>query len=208
MAILLALLAFTPLGFAACGGGDEAAAPAPTDEPAPTVLTQAEIISAGDGICAEVNAAVGTIQSAETSDPTVAAAQVADLYSGLADRLDSLGVPSDGDAPTEVISAARTLADQATTDTTTALEQFQTAAAAYGFTDCAEDPSAPVATGGDTDTGAGTDTGGTVEPAQAPEPAPAPEPVDPSTGGGGGAAPAPPDTGGGSGGSSGGISPG
>lgn len=176
-----------------------------TPEPAPSALTQTELISAGDNICAEINAAVGTIQASETSDETIKATQIASLYSGLAERLDGLGIPTDGDAPVDVIATAEALGDPATSDQETALAEFQQTAADYGFTDCAESPSAPISTGTDTDTGTdpGTDTGGTVEPAPAPEPAPV---APPDTGGG--VAPAPPDTGGGSGGSSGGISPG
>ncbi len=214
-ALLLTLLLLAPLGVAACGGGDEETpAPVATEEPAAPDLTQADLISAGDGICAEVNAAIGTIQTIETTDSTVQATQIADLYAGVAERLEGLGTPSDGEAPTAVIAAAATLGDPATTDPTAALAEFQTAASAYGFTDCAEDPAAPVATGGDSDADSGTG-GGTVDPAPAPTPdpapapAPAPTPTEPPTGGG--VVPTPPSSGGGSGGSggsSGGISPG
>jgi len=207
-ALALCLLALATAGLAACGGGnEETAAPVTTPEPAPSALTQTELISAGDNICAEINAAVGTIQASETSDETIKTTQIADLYSGLAERLDGLGIPTDGDAPVDVIATAEALGDPATSDQETALAEFQQTAADYGFTDCAESPSAPISTGTDTDTGTGTDTGtdtgGTVEPAPAPEPAPV---APPDTGGG--VTPAPPDTGGGSGGSSGGISPG
>ncbi len=212
--LLLALMLLAPVGLAACGGGDEeASAPAPVEEPASTSLTQSELISAGDGICAEVNAAIGTIQSIETTDASVQTTQIADLYAGVAERLDGLGAPSDGDPPSDVIAAATALGDPTGSDPTTALAEFQAAATAYGFTDCAEDPAAPISTGPDSDGGTGTD-GGTVEPAPAPEPepapAPAPEPApaptEPPTGGG--VTPNPPDSGGGTGGSSGGISPG
>lgn len=209
-ALALCLLVLAPAGLAACGGGDEeASAPVTTPEPAPSALIQAELISAGDTICAEINAAVGTIQTSETSDETIKATQIADLYSGLAERLDGLGIPTDGDPPVDVIATAEALGDPATSDQETALAEFQQTAADYGFRDCAESPSAPISTGTDTDAGTdsgtdtGTDTGGTVEPAPAPEPAPV---APPDTGGG--VTPAPPDTGGGSGGSSGGISPG
>jgi hypothetical protein len=216
-AVLLILLILAPAGVAACGGGDEeASAPAPAEEPAATTLTRSELISAGDGICAEVNAAIGTIQASEVSDETVKTTQIADLYAGVAERLDGLGTPSDGEAPSDVIAAATALGDPAATDPDAALAEFQAAAAEYGFTDCAEDPAAPVATDGDggagADSGTGTGSdGGTVEPAPppAPEPTPAPTPAptEPPTGGG-----VAPDSGGGSGGgsggSSGGISPG
>jgi hypothetical protein len=210
LAPLLSVLVFGSLGLAACGGGDgEGAATTSTTEPAPTALSQADLVSAGDGICAEINAAVGTIQASETSDEAIQTSQIADLYAGLAERLDGLGTPTDGAPPVDVIDAAQTLGDPATTDPDAALAELQQAAADYGFEDCAESPEAPTSTGsdtdGDTDTGTDTDTGGAVEPTPSPEPVPAPvEP--PSTGGG--VVPTPPDTGGGSGGSSGGISPG
>ncbi len=212
-ALLLVMLILAPVGLAACGGGDEEQPePAQVEAPATPDLTQAELISAGDGICAEVNAAIGTIQTIETTDETVQATQIADLYSGVAERLEGLGTPSDGDAPTEVIAAATRLGDPAGSDQATALADFQTAAAGYGFTDCAEDPAAPVAGGDSTDGGAGSDGGTsdpapTTEPTPTPAPTPAPTPTEPPTGGG--VVPTPPDSGGGgSGGSSGGISPG
>ncbi len=127
----------------------------PVEQPVAPDLTQAELISAGDGICAEVNAAIGTIQTIETTDETVQANQIADLYAGVAERLDGLGTPSDGDAPTAVIAAATELGDPANPDPTAALAEFQTAASTYGFTECAEDPAAPVSTGGDTGDGDG-----------------------------------------------------
>lgn len=212
-ALLISLLVLGPIGLAACGGGSEdTAAPVTTTETVPE-LTQADLVSAGDGICAEINAAVGTIQASETSDETVQAAQIADLYAGLAERLDSLGSPSDGEPPTDVIAAADDLGDPENIDREASLAEFQQAAADYGFTDCADSPEAPVSnvdgSGIDSGSGTGSDTAtdGGVEPTPVPEPEPAP--VDPSTGGG--VVPVPPDSGGGSGGSggsSGGIGPG
>ncbi|MFA9566469.1 MAG: hypothetical protein ACERLM_17495, partial [Acidimicrobiales bacterium] len=137
--------------------------------------------------------------------------QISDIYGGMADRLAALGVPTDGPAPTEVIDAARALADSSAVDGAAALDELQTAAAAYGFTDCAEAPAAPSGTGGGS-SNSGDGSGGSAEPTPAPTPtptpapAPAPAPAPPSTGGG-----VAPSTGGGSGGggsSSGGISPG
>ena len=211
-ALLLLLVLLAPVGIAACGGDDEeAAAPEPVEQPVTPDLTMDELVSAGDGICAEVNAAIGTIQTIETTDETVQSDQIADLYAGVAERLEGLGTPSDGEAPTAVIAAATELGDPAIADPEATLAEFQTAASAYGFSDCAEDPAAPVSTGTDTDTGAGTGTddatdGGTDGATVDPAPAPAPAPAEPPTGGG--VAPSQPDSGGGSGGSSGGISPG
>ncbi len=195
-----------------CGGGDDSASSTePVDvAPASPTLSQADVISSGDGICAEVNAAVGSIQASETSDEALKATQIADLYAGLADRLENLGTPSDGDAPVAMIEAARALGEAETVDAT-ALSAFQTAAQEYGMMTCAETPVAPVDTG--SSTGTGTDGGTSTAPDSAPAPTPAPDPAPapaptPTPPTGGGVAPTPPDTGGGSGGSSGGISPG
>ncbi len=220
IAVLLVLFALIPVGLSACGGDGNSEDPVPTtEEPAAaSKLTQAELISTGDGICAEVNAAIGSIQASDLADDTTRATQVADLYAGLADSLEGLGTPSDGEPPTDVIAAARTLGDVDTADET-ALGTFQTAASDYGMLTCAEAPAAPVDTGTDGGTSVPTDPGtGDPVPAPVPEPEPVPAPAQvpsPTPPSGGGVAPVPPDTGGGtggsggsSGGSSGGISPG
>ena len=190
---------------AGCGGGDGDSEPVQTDKPTEVVLTQDELIAEADGICAEVNAAIGTINSSEAADATEQAAQRADIYDGLADRLEELGNPSDGSPPTAVISAARALggsdADEAD------LAEFQDAADEYGLSTCAEDPEAPsgtpsVSDGTDTGSTSGSTSGTTPAPAPVPAPAPAPVPDD-----GGGAAPVNPGSGGGVA-PSGGISPG
>lgn len=216
------LLAATTVSLAAagCGGGDESApAPAPVEQPAePAALTKDELISQGDGICAEVNAAVGTIDGSTIIAESDKLKQKGDLYAGLADRLEELGTPSDGEAPTEVIAALR---GDPGAESGVDLAAFQEAATAYGFTECAEAPVAPVPESAGAESPAGTEStdsspGGEstyTEPAPpAPAPAPAPAPsetggVNPDagsgtggTGGGGG--------GGSSGGSSGGIGPG
>ncbi len=199
-----ALLVASAWLVAACGGGDdEAPDPAASGEPIDVVLTRDELISEADQVCAEVNAAVGTIDTSEAADETLRAAQRADLYEGLADRLEALGNPSDGSPPTAVISAARALGDPESDAAD--LEAFQEAADEYGLSTCSEDPEAPTGTpsvDGDGATGAGGASSGTPSPAPAPAPAPTPTP-----GTGGGAAPATPGTGGGTA-PSGGISPG
>lgn len=187
-----------------CGGGDETSDPVATEAPTEVVLTRDELIAEADGICAEVNAAIGTINSAEVADETTRAAQRADIYDGLADRLEELGTPSDGSPPTAVISAARQLGDPEADQVD--LEAFQEAADEYGLSACAEEPEAPTGTpsasdGADAASSAGT-TGSTPAPSPAPAPAPAPAPDT-----GGGAAPVNPGTGGGVA-PSGGISPG
>ena len=216
-AILLLALIGTA-GIAGCGGGDEEEppAPAPVEEPveSPT-LTQNELINEGDSYCAEANAAVGTI-SESTADDSIKESQIAGIYSGLADDLESLGAPTEGDAPTDVIEAAQALSESDSTTAASALTTFQSAADAYGFVECGEAPAAPASSSGSTSTDVpdtGDSTGGYVEPAPAPvEPAPAPvepAPVDPGTGGGVvPSTPADPGTGGSGGSSSGGISPG
>lgn len=208
----LAVLALG-IGLSACGGSDnssETPAPAVTTTEATVALTTDDLISQGDAICAEVNAALGAIE-ASTADETTKSGQIAEIYDGLAQRLGDLGTPTDGEPPTEVIAAAQDLADGSSD--TAALE---TAAADYGFTDCAEAPTATSYPGGSTETGSGgTDSTGTYAPPatdtvpDTTTPAPAPPPTT-----GGGVAPTTPDpgtsTGGSSGGgaSSGGIGPG
>ena len=195
-----ALLVSAALLLAACGGGgdEEAAAPS-TEAPTEVVLTLDELISEADGVCAEVNAAIGTIDSSEAADETLRAAQRADIYQGLADRLEELGTPSDGSPPTAVIAAARALGDP--TADSTDLVAFQEAADEYGLSTCAEDPEAPSGTPSVDGTGtAGGSSGTAPAPTPAPAPAPAPDP-------GGGATPSSPGTGGGTA-PSGGISPG
>ncbi len=158
------------LAVAGCGGSDD---PAPTppaaEQPAePEALTKDQLIAQGDRICAEVNAAVGTIDGSTTIAESDKAGQKADLYDGLADRLEDLGTPSDGDAPTAVIAALR---GEPTSDATAGTEAetgaesaagsdpaaFQEAAAAYGFSDCAEAPSAPTSTGTESDGSVGAE---------------------------------------------------
>jgi hypothetical protein len=198
-ALALSLVAALLL-VAGCGGGEEQVDAPTTEEPAQLILTKDELIAEADGVCAEINAAIGTINSAESTEESVKSSQRADLYDGLADRLEELGNPSDGSPPTAVIAAARNLAspDADASD----LEAFQEAAEEYGFSTCAEDPKAPSGTPSTSDTdGSGASQGGSgTAPTPAPPPAPAP-------GTGGGAAPSTPGSGGGSS-PSGGISPG
>jgi len=206
---------FLGFGLAACGGSDDEDPPpatATTGAAEPAALTTESLIEQGDAICAEVNAALGSIASS-TADETTKSSQLASIYDGLAERLGQLGTPTDGDPPTDVIAAVQDLAD-GTGDTA----ELTAAAEDYGFTDCAE---APEATSYPTDS-TGTDTGdatGTVPeetytpPATEAPPAPAPPATTPPSGGGtgGGVAPAPPPTSGGSssgGAASGGIGPG
>jgi len=196
---------------AGCGGSDSAPPPPPAPAPEPATLSKADLISQGDGLCAEVNAAIGTIQNSTTIAESDKVSQVSELYSGLADRLEKLGTPDDGEAPADVVAALRELGDPAGTGDPAA---FQDAARTYGFIECAGGPSAPAVpdTSGSTTPSTSPDTGQTYEtPESAPAPAPAPETggVTPDAPSGG---TAPPSSGSGSPGSggsgTGGIGPG
>lgn len=159
-----AALGLVALGIAGCGGdddGDTTATPTTTAAEAPAALSKEELVAQGDGICAEVNAAVGTVGSTE-SGAASAAVQVADLYAGMVERLRGLGAPSDDAAGyDEFLAAAEQLAQAesdvqlaaergeeealttAESDASSALASFQSAASAYGFSECSEGPSAP-----------------------------------------------------------------
>ena|GEM_PF-342053 len=232
---LLFALPIVALAIAGCGGGgDDSTASAPaTTEATTTALSKSELTEQGDAICAEVNAAVGTVgaSSAETGSP---AAQVADLYSGMIASLKNLGTPAETDGYAEFSDAADELStaegevklaaersdtlglETAESNASAALSSFQEVADEYGFEDCSEGPSAPAASA--TPESAEAEAGEepeSVEP-EAVEPEveaePAPE-VVPETGGAGGTAEGggtagAPEGGGSSGGESGGIGPG
>lgn len=155
-------LALVALAMAGCGGddGDETTAPVAAPVETTAALTKEELVAQGDAICAEVNAAVGTLAA---SDAASGATQAADLYSGMVERLVDLGAPSDdtGGYP-EFVAAAEGLAQAesdvqlatergedaalvtAETEASSALASFQSAATSYGFEQCGEGPSAPV----------------------------------------------------------------
>jgi hypothetical protein len=159
----IATSALVALALAGCGGGggDESTAAAPEITEATEALSKEELIAQGDAICAEVNAAVGTVGS--TSSGTGGqTAQVADLYGGMVERLNGLGTPSDDSSGyPEFIAAAEQLSQaesnvslaagrgeeealaSAEAEASSALASFQSAATAYGFERCSEAPSAP-----------------------------------------------------------------
>ncbi len=232
---LLFALPIVALAIAGCGGGgDDSTVSAPaTTEATTTALSKAELIEQGDAICAEVNAAVGTVgaSSAETGSP---AAQVADLYSGMIASLKNLGTPAEADGYAEFSSAADELStaegevklaaersdapglETAESNASAALSSFQEVAEEYGFEDCSEGPSAPTASAtpesGEAEAGEEAESvePEVVEPEVEAEPAPE---VAPETGGAGGTAEGggtggAPEGGGGTGGESGGIGPG
>jgi len=216
------------LALAGCGGGgdDSTAATAASTETTPT-LSKADLISQGDAICAEVNAAVGAVGAAE-GEASAQATQIADLYVGMVESIKRLGTPEDAagypdfiaaaDQLSEVESEAKLAAERedstalAAAPTEAAREEFESAADEYGFEDCSEGPSAPVSAGAGAE--APVEEGGVeAAPEEFEEPEVeevAPEEVAPETGGaGGGVEEAAPETGGGSsGGSSGGVGPG
>lgn len=222
------------LGIAGCGGGGDSGSTtaATTETTAPPALSKEELIAQGDAICAEVNAAVGTV-SASSTEGSSQIAQEANLYSGMVERIKDLGTPEDSSGYAEFIAAADELSQAesdaqlasergdesglaiAQEEASSALASFQSAAGTYGFEDCSEGPSAPVAptTSAPSSEEAVPSEGveAEVEEEAAPEAEPAPE-----TGGAGGTVEAAPPSGGGtsgggggtSGGSSGGIGPG
>jgi hypothetical protein len=217
------------------GGGSDSSESTATTTAAPAALSKAELIEQGNAICAEVNAAVGSVGSSSTENSSPAS-QAADLYSGMVASLNNLGTPQETDGYAEFSSAAEELAktedevklasergdtaglEAAEASASEALTSFQSAASEYGFKDCSEGPSAP-ATSGPSSESAEAETGGeeaeavepeAVEPEAEAEPAPE---VAPETGGAGGTAEGggtagAPESGGSTGGSSGGIGPG
>ena len=58
-------LPLAALAIAGCGGGDGGSTETTATVEAPTALSKAELISQGDAICAEVNAAIGSAAASE-----------------------------------------------------------------------------------------------------------------------------------------------
>jgi hypothetical protein len=235
--ILLILGVLTALLVAGCGGGGsaETETTVPTVEE-PVALTKDELITQGDGICAEVNAAVGALSNSETPEttPGETTEKVANLYVGMIERLQDLGAPEGeeadyakfmeaGEELAKVEGEAKTAAEnedvaaleETGQEAASALEGFQSQAAIYGFEDCSAEPSAPATSGGPATGGeefeGGEEGGVEVEP-EYEEPAPEEEivpeeEVAPETGGAGGG-PEAPEPAPETGGESGGVGPG
>jgi hypothetical protein len=233
---LFLLLALIALVVAGCGGGgDETETTTPTVEE-PTALTQDELIEQGDGICAEVNAAVGALSSSETEGQSEQSEKVANLYLGMLERLQDPGAPDEDDgsyvkfseaseqlakAEGELKAAAESEdvagMEEAGQEASAALEEFQSQAAIYGFEDCSAEPGALATPAGSGETAPGGEEfeggeeGGVepeyVEPAPEEEIVPEEE-VAPETGGAGGGSEAPEAAPETGGGSSGGVGPG
>jgi hypothetical protein len=228
---LLFASSLAALAFAGCGGGGEDDSTEATTEAAPAALSKADLISQGDAICAEVNAAVGSVAASESADETE---RVADLYVGLVESLERLGPPAEEAGYAEFKAAADELSriegevklaaerediaavEEAGGEAVAALERFETEAQAYGFESCGDEPTAPSPSGADgVPVEEGAEEGGIevapeeVEEEVVPEEV-APEEVAPETGGaGGGIEEAAPESGGGeAGGGSGGVGPG
>jgi cob(I)alamin adenosyltransferase len=168
------------------GGGGSTSEPTQAKKPeAPARLSKADFIVQGDGICGEVNSAVGSIEASEAEvASSEQAAQIANLYTGMIERLLKLGTPSETEGYAEFSEAAEELGkvegevkaaaekeesavlEEAANEAVPALEGFQNAAAVYGFEDCSEGPQAPVASTG---AGAGAEEPGIEEGGVEPE---------------------------------------
>ena len=229
LAVPLAALFALLLAGCGGGGGDTTESTATTTEA--TALTKAELISQGDAICGEVNAAIGSLAASETEVPDQIV-KTSDYYIGMVESIKRLGPPAEADGYAEFIAAAEELSgveaetklaseredtaalSEAATRSAPILEEFASAAGAYGFEECSEGPSAPAPTGAGSGVGSEEVEEGGVEVTpeleeEAPVEEAAPEEVAPETGGAGGgvgegAPEAAPETGG----SSGGVGPG
>jgi hypothetical protein len=200
----LIALPLAALAIAGCGGGGGGGSTASTVAPAATettALSKEELIGQGDAVCAEVNAAVGTV-GASSAESSSQVSQVADLYTGMVESLKNLGAPEDPTGYSEFIAAAEELStgeseaklaeergdsaalSAAETKSASALASFRSAAESYGFKECSEGPSAPAPT-----SSAATPSTGeaeSTESAEAPEAEAAPEAEPaPETGGAG-----------------------
>jgi len=168
--ILLIFLALAALLVAGCGGGgDETESTTTPTVEEPAALTEEELIEQGDGICAEVNAAVGALSSSESegASATEDSEKVANLYLGMVERLQDLGTP-EGDSGdyAKFMEAAEELGkvegelklaaeredvaavEEKGQEGAAALEEFQSQAAIYGFEDCSDEPGLPTPAGG------------------------------------------------------------
>lgn len=233
---LLIALPLAALAIAGCGGGGEDSSASTATTEAEPALTKAALISQGDSICAEANAAIGSVGESEAEVPAQIT-QVSDLYVGMVEKLKALGTPTETAGYDEFIAAADELSKvegeaklaaeredtealgEAASAAAPVLEEFESVAGTYGFKECSEGPRAPSASSttgsGSEEEASGGVEEGTPEASEeaAPEEVAPEEEAAPETGGAGGgvaeeAAPEGGGTGGTSGGGSGGIGPG
>ncbi len=165
---MTAALVAAALLVAGCGGGSDESSSTTTKAPKePAALSKAELISQGDAICAEVNSAIGALGESE-SEPNERTIQVANLYTGMVERLKELGAPQEKDGYAEFSEAADELSkvegelklaaereevealETAANEAVPAQEHFESTAAIYGFAKCSEEPSAPTTSTGAT----------------------------------------------------------
>jgi hypothetical protein len=160
----LALVALLALLAAGCGGGDDEAGEttASTTVEEPARPSKAELIEEGDAICAETNAAVGSVLANQVEgEATTASTQVPSLYIGMIEDIQAIGTPLESEGYVEFSQAAEELAKvqgevklaaeredsvalaEAEEAATTAREEFEDQAEVYGFESCGEGPAAP-----------------------------------------------------------------
>jgi hypothetical protein len=208
----LALALGVALVFSACGGDDSPEQPIIVPTETTTALAKDEFIEEADAICSEANTAIGTFVA--SGEGFTAAGEIAGLRADVAAEIEQLGPPDEDRATLDQFLAGLqaqveagekiALANERSSDTAqfeaeldAAQAETLTAAEAYGFNECGQEPSA-------TDTTGATDAG-----AVAPSEPVAPAPSTPDTGGGGVGGGTDDDSGTGGGGVSpgGGISP-
>jgi hypothetical protein len=216
---------------AGCGGGGDDSTESTATTVETTALTKDELISQGDAICGEVNAAIGSLAASE-SEAANQTVKTAELYIGMVESIKRLGEPEEAEGHAEFIAAAEELSEveaeaklaseredsealgEATTRAAPILDEFASVAGEYGFEECSEGPSAPAPTGAGSGVGGEEVEEGGVEVApeleeEAPIEEVVPEEVAPETGGaGGGIEEAAPEVAPETGGSSGGVGPG
>jgi len=168
--LLLSILLALALAIAGCGGGgDETTDPTTaTTTEEPEKLSKAELIEQGDGICAEVNAAVGALSSdVETGSLPETTEKTSNLYIGMVEGLQELGAPEGAESSfTSFMEAAEEFAkiegevklaaeredtealSEASSEAEPAREEFETQAETYGFEECSEGPQASLAGAG------------------------------------------------------------
>ena len=202
----LSLLVGGALMLSACGGDDSPEQPIVIPTETTASLAKDEFIEEADAICAEANSAIAAF--VEAGEGFTESGQIADLRQSVIDDINALGPPADDQANldgflsgmgAQVAAGEKiALANERGSDTTqfeTELDAAQaetlTAAEAYGFTECGQEPSS---SGTSTTNGVGT-----------PDTSVAPAPSEPDTSGGG-VGDTGGDTGGGTGG--GGVGPG